>query len=996
MTHTHVSGQKLMHASPPCLSLFPQVIASKTEAKAAIVAMCSEFNIAHDNPVMIMDQETSKRFLVGKPEDQYNFFMKATGMIDEYEALSEVKRKKVDLNNSIKDAKAGQEGLQKRLDEAKHQFEKVKGLKQLSEKIATLDHAKLWSEVEKVEGELGKHREARDAAESKVNKMIDVYARMEAKLEAERAKEDDQRQVLQDAEEKKAANRDKIAAATEELENALEPLGKASQEVKLVKTTVEKARMMLNTKRMVQKNLRDEIAKRKAAAEKAVSKSVRLQETEAERDGAEQEYAEAEAREQAAAAAKEEAVKAQALARGLHERELSELDRMTRQLSTLQSANQKDLDDPFYLYKQVNHYIPKSAVRIAGIIAANKGKFSIPPLGPVATLLRVRDPSWSKAIEAATFPLHHFVCTSKKDADTLEGLVKQADPSLKLSYVVRSDSATFPRQGSPPAGFPTLLDRVDIESPHPAVYNLLMDSSKYDRIALLNAKGDEFKVQPWTSLTKDGNKIAFHGSGTTDTWLRMDIPGPYLRGPKTADKAAQIAELNKDIAEQRKIVQDASLKLKAAEGDASTAGKQYDIERRALEERRRRLHAAKRAFEDALKLPEDREDDEEVEDQARLDEAESDVATATENLAKAEARLAEAASRVPPLQQAADDASAALLRLTKDPEVERAIALAVKAVEEAVSARKKAEEIIAKASEQKTVFLDQFNKAEAEVKGREIKLAEVYKAAHAATGLTEQYAAYKGKSVKELTIIQETFREQLITESKKYGGSEAGEEVYFKAERAYKQATQDLLEAKERLASQEANALEVSRQYELSRKQFFMNKENYIDKVSRMFELRALAKGHLGKLVFDSDTNVHDKGRLKVYIIPDAVARRMTGMNPVTQGQEVGSLSGGEKSFNSLILLSAIARVAEPAFRIIDEFDVFQDEATRKLSMKYLLEDATSKDGYEAPQFILLTPHDISSGVEDADALRKSGMFKVLKMAAPRGALGAGAGAQQA
>jgi chromosome segregation ATPase len=63
----------------------------------------------------------------------------------------------------------------------------------------------------------------------------------------------------------------------------------------------------------------------------------------------------------------------------------------------------------------------------------------------------------------------------------------------------------------------------------------------------------------------------------------------------------------------------------------------------------------------------------------------------------------------------------------------------------------------------------------------------------------------------------------------------------------------------------------------------------------------------------------------------------------------------------SLILLSAISSVSNPPFRVIDEFDVYQDEGTRKKSLQYIMEDAARKgeDGM-LTQFVLLTPHDVS------------------------------------
>lgn len=103
----------------------------------------------------------------------------------------------------------------------------------------------------------------------------------------------------------------------------------------------------------------------------------------------------------------------------------------------------------------------------------------------------------------------------------------------------------------------------------------------------------------------------------------------------------------------------------------------------------------------------------------------------------------------------------------------------------------------------------------------------------------------------------------------------------------------------------------------------------------------------------------------------------------------VTALSGGEKSLTLLVLLSAIARVSKPPFRIIDEFDVFQDEQTRKLSIKYLLADAAElgEDG-TMTQFVLLTPHDLSAMVSSATK-----DVRVFRLAKPVRHAGGGGGA---
>ncbi len=50
----------------------------KSRSKKELVALLDQLNIQVENPVAVLDQEEAKKFLMGKPEDKYDFFMKAT------------------------------------------------------------------------------------------------------------------------------------------------------------------------------------------------------------------------------------------------------------------------------------------------------------------------------------------------------------------------------------------------------------------------------------------------------------------------------------------------------------------------------------------------------------------------------------------------------------------------------------------------------------------------------------------------------------------------------------------------------------------------------------------------------------------------------------------------------------------------------------------------------------------------------------------------------
>jgi chromosome segregation ATPase len=92
-------------------------------------------NIQVENPVSILDQEESKKFLCGKPEDKYRFFMKATDlerMDNNYAAtidqLRELETAKVRAEESLESLRQTEEYLKqrwKRHDAVQRQERKV-------------------------------------------------------------------------------------------------------------------------------------------------------------------------------------------------------------------------------------------------------------------------------------------------------------------------------------------------------------------------------------------------------------------------------------------------------------------------------------------------------------------------------------------------------------------------------------------------------------------------------------------------------------------------------------------------------------------------------------------------------------------------------------------------------------------------------------------------------------------------------------------------------
>nr|CAB3456476.1 unnamed protein product [Digitaria exilis] len=133
-------------------------------------------------------------------------------------------------------------------------------------------------------------------------------------------------------------------------------------------------------------------------------------------------------------------------------------------------------------------------------------------------------------------------------------------------------------------------------------------------------------------------------------------------------------------------------------------------------------------------------------------------------------------------------------------------------------------------------------------------------------------------------------------------------------------------------------------------------------------QLTWLFNEHLGKKGISGHINVDYKNQvLSVELTMPQDASRDTVRD--TRG-----LSGGERSFSTLCFTLALHGMTEAPFRAMDEFDVFMDAVSRKISLDTLVDFAVA----QGSQWIFITPHDISM-VKAGDRIKKQ------QMAPPRG-----------
>jgi len=145
-------------------------------------------------------------------------------------------------------------------------------------------------------------------------------------------------------------------------------------------------------------------------------------------------------------------------------------------------------------------------------------------------------------------------------------------------------------------------------------------------------------------------------------------------------------------------------------------------------------------------------------------------------------------------------------------------------------------------------------------------------------------------------------------------------------------------------------------------------------KTDQSFDEILNLKGSSGGIEFD-----HNDKSLNLCVQKDSADQN-------SQQKDVKALSGGERSFTTIALLLALGDALETPFRVLDEFDVFLDPITRKLTIEALIRMAKQMKNR---QFIFITPQDVSN-VE-----AEPGVVKIHKMTPPARRVVAGAAVQQ-
>lgn len=899
-----------------------KVISTKREELSHIL---DHFNIQVDNPVSIMNQETSKSFLMSKnPGDKYKLFLKATQLEQVSNDLTEIIEQERITQDSVDAQSRKLPDLEKEVFALEQKFKDLTCLKDLEDKRTELMHVSAWAQVAELEKE-------RDSKQSVVTKEENRVPKFDDKIEQQQAK------VL-DAEGMHTRIQGQMEAFGQRLEE-LSPQHELAQNTKqkskqTVKALEKEIKQLSSKIRNLESDRDDTLARiqEEKARDKAQFEKERLQREqlitslleekrglEAQKQGAVREM------EQFANAingAKEESY-------GLRSREKdisNAINASRRRLQNLEASKKNSL-------KLYGDYMPALLSEIDKSAASRE--FHVKPLGPIGRYLKLSDVSWALGVEACLKrTLTAFCCNDHHDTNVLKRIMgRVVPPNTYLPSIITSkfeahkyDIRHLAVQSQ---DFPAFLDIVNVSNP--VIFNTLVDQRAVENILLIKSSKDArtyLRQHPpkncREAFTIEGDQV--YAGAEQRYYSSMQKAARILRG----DIGNEIRETKQDLDDRQRDMDEVRQQSQQLNRVVS---ENKNLENQAKKQRDRLDSEIRKVNNEMTQLETEGVDEEET------------------NIADLEAEVQHIESQLSQLR-------------VKVERLSRSFKAAHQQHQEAESQFMRMDDMIQEISDQVAPLKDELAQASIEVqtakqhrKHYEDKKKDLMKIiAEKKKELDKKQREVEETTAKAKRICPERLKvnrkahnldseikqvtRRIQKEQNKQGDPAAITKEYHDAREKYETVSRHIEVMSsfhrklDKLLIERCEAFQLMRQSIAMRTKYF-----FISYMS--------TRGYSGQLKFD-----HKNEQLTILVD--------LGQNAKSGGdvsKDVRSLSGGERSFSTVCLIMALWESVESPFRAMDEFDVFMDMMNRKICIELMVNFAEEQP---IRQFIFLTPQDMS------------------------------------
>lgn len=907
------------------------------------------FNIEVENPCVIMSQDKSREFLhSGNDKDKFKFFFKATLLQQVNDLLATIRDNLNIAASIVEELEASIRPALRELDEIQEKIKNMEHIEEIAHEIENLNKKLAWVWVYDVDKKIGgqqeyleKLKERIPACQERIDRNIAIIEELrkefivkkenfksflEKTQEARRMKEKmdhDIREAVKlkmDLEKEHARGRqtlNKMNARVVQLEEQvhefeLQHMQQTQAEVSQVEDSIRELQQEINSAHLNATRL-SEKEKKSSEELRAIIKNIGDIGKEIEEDG-------------------------------------RRINQLRSQIDDIRRRQQNKLtafggDRVPSLYKSVERHM---------------SKFKCPPIGPIGYHLQLASDSWSVAIEYALGRLlDAFIVSCHKDSLVLRECAKEVNyRNLQIIiYDFTKPRVDIPDHLLPSTPHPTVLSVIHSEIP--TILNVLVDQGHAERQVLVRddetGKSVAFdqRIRNLKEVyTSDGCKMFCRGSVQTILPANRN----WRAGRLCTSLEEKITEMEQEATEIKQINSERLDRKRKLFADRDS----IDLELRQLKRKREdeELHVERKKAQlvDTKKISIDNSHAAAVDTselvvemmQVKEDIENQELVVQKINLKLTDA-LQEENNRRASYKDFIESVHAEMGSIS---DAERELQLVEEKIHDAEQEKAHYERVM------ETKVLGPITATESELTRLQQLHQEYFEKASTicAESEVEALGGVEGSTLEQLSARIKKLKQKFQQESRRYT------ETIDDLRALHDKKGQKILRKQQMYSGFRDKLNACQKALDLRWKKFQRNAGLLKRQLTWLFN------EHLGKKGISGHINVDYKNEvLSVELTMPQDASRDTIRD--TRG-----LSGGERSFSTLCFTLSLHGMAEAPFRAMDEFDVFMDAVSRKISLDTLVDFAVA----QGSQWIFITPHDISM-VKAGDRIKKQ------QMAAPRG-----------
>ncbi|XP_065648710.1 structural maintenance of chromosomes protein 6 isoform X2 [Hydra vulgaris] len=894
-----------------------QVISTKKEE---LMAILDQFNIQIDNPVAILTQDTSRSFLnTSNEKDKYTFFLKATQLEQMTSDYQEIQQEKEILKETLKRKREVIPELHNQVKLYEEKYKDLQQLKDMEQKVQELKNELAWAIVRDKQIEVSDIEQELLRYQVKVPNYKTHLTDTEAKLEAsQKSLEKHQKEIILYAEEVNVILNEKthLEKNQREIRNVFKQAQNACKEIEsqIKQVMVDKESLIKEIETIRNAAKRDVEFEQRQREVLLSEKKRSVQQLQLQLNTTNQQM-----QQMSMEIRKRQESKNKLLNDIRDTKKL--VDNKRNKLQSLES-NQKD---------RLSVFGKSTAAILDGINEAMRhGRFQKKPVGPLGSLVKIKDYAWVLAVEKCIGQaMPSYACDNGQDMIVLKQIFNQKcgrdkHPSIIVSPF--SDGIYDTSRNRPnPSTYPSVMDLLEFENS--VVANTFIDQCGIESIILI-ADPKEARDVIWNNKICNVNK-ALSIAGAEIIGGRMSKFYPNSRKHATYFQT--------DIAQ---LMRDAELELLSAQQSLKTLNDQVQMCTNEMQKDQIELDKMRRKVQ--------QEQDQLNNTAMEIQEIEAvevekipDAAELVNDLTECDNSLVVFRQNLNEAKEIFEEKSLAYSNhnelMKKNSEQCQAATLKLEAHQNDVN---NCETEILHLASNKKYYENKYKELmtvidELLVRHNSLK-SEFETAQQQALQYCEEIKSKRKVESLESEIIR--FQRRIQHEETNRGSAREITEKYQNALTTYNN-TKNLIE-------QHINFRKLIEKALKRRSERFFKFQKYItDRARYNFLMLLSQRGYSGKLTLN-----HEEKTLIIQVNVENAAGASTN--------DSKSLSGGERSFSTICFIMALWEAMEAPFRCLDEFDVFMDMLNRRISMNMLLKLAK-----ETPerQFILLTPQDMSN-----------------------------------